>query len=128
MKAWIPLTLILTVGFAVNASADCVYPTAPQSPPDGATASKDQMIAAKHDFDRYNGEMTAYMNCLNMEIDSTGPKDTSKLKGDEKKKIDQQKNILVQKHNAAYDELQAAVGRFNEQLKIFKAKAAENKS
>ncbi|HEX4240133.1 MAG TPA: hypothetical protein VHZ53_01895 [Steroidobacteraceae bacterium] len=128
MKAWIPLTLLLTVGFAVNANADCVYPTAPQAPPDGATATKDQMIAAKHDFDRYNGEMTAYLNCLSMEIDSAGPKDTSKLKPDEKKKVDEQKNILIQKNNAAYDELQAAVGRFNEQLKIFKAKAAANKS
>jgi hypothetical protein len=29
---------------------------------------------------------------------------------------------LVQKNNAAVDELQAVVGRFNEQLKIFKAK------
>src|SRR5579871_2866364 len=127
MKAWIPLTLLLTVGFAVNANADCVYPTAPQPPPDGATATKDQMIAAKHDFDRYNGEMTAYMNCLGMEIDSVGPKDTSKLKPEEKKKIDEQKNVLIQKNNAAYDELQAAVGRFNEQLKIYKAKAAASK-
>jgi hypothetical protein len=30
----------------------------------------------------------------------------------------------VQKNNAAVDELQAVVGRFNEQLKIYKAKAA----
>jgi hypothetical protein len=28
----------------------------------------------------------------------------------------------VQKNNAAVDELQAVVGRFNEQLKLFKAK------
>ena len=32
--------------------------------------------------------------------------------------------MLVQKNNAAVDELQANVGKFNEQLKIFKAKAA----
>ena len=32
------------------------------------------------------------------------------------------RKILVQKNNAAVDELQAVVGQFNEQLKIFKAK------
>jgi hypothetical protein len=128
MKAWIPLTLFLTLAVGAHAHATCVYPTAPQAPPDGATATRDQMIAAKHDFDRYNGEMTAYLDCINLEIDSAGPKDTSKMKADEKKKLDEQRNVLTQKHNAAFDELQAAVGRFNEQLKIFKAKAAENKS
>ena len=30
--------------------------------------------------------------------------------------------MLTQKNNAAVDELQANVGRFNEQLKIYKAK------
>jgi hypothetical protein len=50
------------------------------------------------------------------------PKDPSKLTPDEQKKADDQQKILVQKNNAAVDELQAVVGRFNEQLKIFKAK------
>jgi len=80
------------------------------------------MIAAKHDFDRYNSEMNAYLDCLKLEIDSATPKDPTKLTPDEKKKADEQQKILVQKNNAAVDELQANVGRFNEQLKIFKAK------
>jgi hypothetical protein len=50
------------------------------------------------------------------------PKDTSKMTADEKRKADQDQKIRVQKHNAAVDELQAVVGKFNEQLKIFKAK------
>jgi hypothetical protein len=54
-------------------------------------------------------------------MDAT-PKDHSKLTPDEKKKADQQQKVLAQKNNAAVDELQAVVGRFNEQLKIFKAK------
>ena len=32
------------------------------------------MIAAKHDFDRYNGEMNVYLDCLNLEMDAS-PKD-----------------------------------------------------
>ena len=122
MKAWIPLLLVLTLGAASVARADCAYPAAPQTPPDGNTATKDQMIAAKHDFDRYNTEMNTYLDCLNQQIKDTTPKDVSKLSPDEKKKAEEQQKILVQKNNAAVDELQVNVGRFNEQLKIFKAK------
>jgi hypothetical protein len=123
MKAWIPLLLVLALGAAASAArADCSYPRSPDAPPDGNTATKEQMIAAKHDFDRYNTEMNAYLDCLNQQIKDTTPKDVSKLSPDEKKKVDEQQKILVQKNNAAVDELQANVGRFNEQLKIFKAK------
>jgi hypothetical protein len=128
MKAWIPLTLVLALGTAASAQADCTYPRAPEAPPDGNTATKDQMIAAKHDFDRYNGEMNSYLDCLKLEMDAAAPKDASKLSPDEKKKADAQQKVLVQKNNAAVDELQAVVGHFNEQLKIYKAKAAAAKS
>ena len=128
MKAWIPLTLVLALGTAAVAQADCTYPRAPDAPPDGNTATKDQMIAAKHDFDRYNGEMNSYLDCLKLEMDAAAPKDPSKLTPDEKKKADAQQKVLVQKNNAAVDELQAVVGHFNEQLKIYKAKAAAAKS
>jgi hypothetical protein len=121
MKAWIPLTLVFAFGLAAHAHATCSYPQSPAKPPDGNTASRDEMVAAKKDFDRYNGEMNVYLDCLNLEMDAA-PKDLSKLSADEKKKADQEAKILVQRHNAAVDELQAVVGRFNEQLKIFKAK------
>jgi hypothetical protein len=121
MKAWIPLTLVFAVGLVANAQATCSYPQSPAALPNGATATHDEMVAAKHDFDRYNGEMNVYLDCLNLEL-SEAPKDTSKLSADEKKKVDQEQKALVQKHNAAVDELQAVVGKFNEQLKIFKAK------
>jgi hypothetical protein len=124
MKAWIPLTLVFAVGFAANAHATCSYPQSPAAPPNGNTASRDEMVAAKHDFDRYNGEMNVYLDCLNLEMDAA-PKDTSKMSADEKKKADQDQKLRVQKHNAAVDELQAVVGKFNEQLKIFKAKQAK---
>ena len=126
MKAWIPLCLIFVMASA-HSQASCTYPSAPAAPPDGATATKDEMIAAKHDFDRYNGEMNSYLDCIKLEMDSAVPKDKSKLSPDEKKAADEHEKMLVQKNNAAVDELQANVGRFNEQLKIYKAKAAAAK-
>jgi len=124
MKAWIPLTLALALGTAVSAHATCIYPRAPDAPPDGSTATKDQMVAAAQDFKRYNGEMNSYLDCIKLEIDAATPKDPKKLSSDEKKKADEQQKILAQKNDAAVDELQAVVGRFNEQLRIFKAKQA----
>jgi hypothetical protein len=127
MKAWIPLTLVFALGAAAHANAACSYPRAPDAPPDGATATKDQMVAAAQDFKRYNGEMNTYLDCLKLEIDAATPKDPSKLTPDDKKKADEQQKVLAQKNNAAVDELTANVGRFNEQLKIYKAKAAAAK-
>src|ERR1700692_3127191 len=103
MKAWIPLTLLFAIGAAAHAQGTCTYPPS-------------------QDFKRYNGEMNSYLDCLKLEMDAATPKDPKKLTADEKKKSDEQQKILVQKNNDAVDELQAVVGRFNEQLKIFKAK------
>jgi hypothetical protein len=122
MKVFTPLTLAFALAVAGHAQADCIYPHAPDAPPDGNTATKDQMIAAKHDFDRYNGEMNTYLDCIKLETDAVTPKDPSKLTADEKKKVIEQQKVLAQKNNAAVDELQAVVGKFNEQLKIFKAR------
>jgi hypothetical protein len=121
MKAWILLTLVFTLGLAARAQATCTYPHSPAAPPDGNTATKEQMVAAAQDFKRYNGEMNAYLDCLNLEMD-VSPKDVSKLTPDEKKKVDREQKVLTQRHNAAFDELQAVVGRFNEQVRIYKAK------
>src|SRR6202163_4806212 len=120
MKAWIPLTLVLALGTAATAHATCTYPRSPDAPPDGNTATKDQMVAAKHDFDRYNGEMNSYLDCLKLEMDAATPKDPKKLTPDENKKADEQQKILVQKNNAAVDELQAVVGRLHKQMNLFK--------
>jgi hypothetical protein len=121
MKAWIPLTLVFALGSAGYAHADCTYPRAPSSIPDGNTASKDEMIAAKNDVARYNNEMNAYLDCIKLEIQAATPKDPSKLSKDDRAKAEEQEKMLTQKNNAAVDELQQVVGRFNEQLKAWKA-------
>ncbi|MDP9083508.1 MAG: hypothetical protein M3N50_07060 [Pseudomonadota bacterium] len=120
MKAWIPLTLVFALGSAAHSQGSCTYPHSPDAPPDGSTATKEQMIAAKHDFDRYNTEMNSYLDCIKLEMDSAAPKD-AKPSAEEKKKAEEKQKVLTQKNNAAVDELQANVGRFNEQLKAYKA-------
>jgi hypothetical protein len=122
MMAWLPLTLAFALSAAAHAQSNCVYPAAPVPAPDGATATLEQMKAASKDYGRYNGEMNTYLDCLKAAEAAATPKDAAKLSADEKKKLDDTLKFLDQKNNAAVDELQATVGRFNEQLKIFKAK------
>jgi hypothetical protein len=124
MKAWIPLILTLALGSAAHAE-DCTYPRSPDAIPDGNTATKEQMIASKNDVSRYNTEMNAYLDCVSRQIDAVKPKDPSKLSKDQKAKVDGQVKVLTEKHDAAVDELHAVAGRFNEQLKAFKAKQAQ---
>ena len=125
MKSWKPLVLATCAAAAFAAPlahADCTYPKSPDAAPDGNSATLEQMVAAKKDFDRYNGDMNKYLDCIKLEMDAATPADPTKLTPEEKKKADEQQKMLVQKNNAAVDELQAVVAKFNEQLKIFKAK------
>ncbi len=103
------------------AHADCTYPKAPGSTPDGKTASKEQMLAAKKDYDQYNADMNKYLDCIKVEIDAMAPADASKMTSEQKKQNDDQQKVLVQKNNAAVEELQGRVTAFNEQLKAYKA-------
>jgi hypothetical protein len=86
MKAWIPLSLGFLLSSAALADPNCTYPSAPAAVPDGATATKDQMIAAKNDTARYNTEMNVYLDCLKAAQDKLTPADPSKLSPDQKKK------------------------------------------
>jgi hypothetical protein len=121
MKAWIPLSLgLMLSSAALAADPNCTYPAPAAAAPDGATATKDQMVAAKNDTGRYNTEMNVYLDCLKAAQDKLTPADPSKLTSDQKKKNEAEIKALVAKNNSAVDELQAVVGRFNEQLKAYK--------
>src|ERR1022692_287643 len=100
MKAWIPLSLgLLLSSAALAADPNCTYPSAAAPASDGATATKDQMLAAKNDIARYNTEMNVYLDCLKAATDKLTPADTSKLSGEQKKKMDEQAKVLVAKNN-----------------------------
>ena len=122
MKACIPLTLVFVFGLAAQAQATCTYPHSLSRLPDGKTATKEHMTAAAQAVKRFNDEMNIYLDCIKLEMDVPAPADPSTLTADEKKKADRQHKKYVQKNDVAVDELQAVVGQFNDQLKIFKAR------
>lgn len=107
------------MGFAATVHADCVYPKAPASVPNGATATEQEMVDAMQKLKEYNQSVTAYLDCLDLEtstrIAEAGPDATA----DQVKQI---RAMEAKKHNAAVDELQSHADEFNKQVHLYKAK------
>ncbi|HZF26792.1 MAG TPA: hypothetical protein VEZ88_11070 [Steroidobacteraceae bacterium] len=127
LAAFAALTALTLLAGA--AKATCTYPPAPAKIPDGNTATRDEMVAAKNDVAKYNADITAYQSCIKLESDNSIAeldKQTAGKSDDEKKALAAQKQEaerkLVEKNNAALDEVTAVVERFNEQLRAFNKK------
>ena len=121
MKRFPALLIPLLLLGATVASADCVYPQAPQALPNGAKATKDEMIAAQGQVKEYSAAVQEkYLPCLEKEkvdyiaaLDNMDPEYTAKKTAIE--------DVHAKKHNAALDELQAVAARWSDELKAFKA-------
>lgn len=128
MKALYPLAALAALA-AGSAHAACSYPKAPDNIPDGNTATLEQMVAAQKAVKQFDQEIGAYTACLKLESD-TALAQVEQSQDDPKKKDEQKKElerVQIQKHNAAVEEDEALAQRFNEQIKVFKAKAANAK-
>ncbi|HEX6397312.1 MAG TPA: hypothetical protein VFZ95_07810 [Steroidobacteraceae bacterium] len=118
MKHYIT-ALILAGGLAAaQAHAACNYPVAPGKFPDGNQASKDEMLAAKGQVVQYNKDMETYLTCIQGEYDA---KVAAETQATPEQKAEMAR-VQDQKHNAAVQELQSVADRFNEQLRVWKAK------
>ena len=119
------LALAATAAFAAGAAhADCPYPATPDKLPDGASATLQDMLAGQKAVADYNKAVNDYVACIDKEVDDAIAKGGDKIKPEQK--ADMQR-VETQKHNAAIDQLQSVADRFNEQVKVFKAKSADAK-
>ncbi len=114
MKTLIAAIVVTALtGFAASAQAECAFPKAPASIPDGKTATEAEMVAAMTAFKTYNEEVTAFGNCLDEEMNNRSAGSAQLM---------QLKTMKTKKLNAAVDELQTKAKQFNEQVRIFKAR------
>jgi len=118
--AIVPLMLAVT-GLA-QAQTACVYPQAPQTFPDGATAPKEEMVAGQTSVKTYaTAVQDTYLPCLEKEkVDSIAKLDAAD-EGYAQKKLALEE-IHAKKHNAALDELQAVADRWKEEITEYKAR------
>lgn len=101
------------------AAAECVYPRAPGRLPDGNTATREEMVSAKKQVDTYLAAVNGYLDCIKIEHDAALADQAAALNDEQKKQLSLR---FVQKNDAAVDEQQDVASRFNEQLRVFKAR------
>jgi hypothetical protein len=127
MKALYSIALFGTLA-AGQAYGACTYPVPPDTVPDGATATRDQMLAGQKKVVEFDKLINAYNTCLQLEADAAIVK-SAELTAEQKKQNEAIMKMADQKHNAAVDADEAVAARFNEQLRAFNAKqkAAKDK-
>ena len=123
MKALFAITALAALAGPVY--ADCTYPPPPAKLPDGNSATMEEMLDGKKAVTQYNKDINAYVACIKLEhetaVTTAGDKLTPQQKADMEK-------MEVQKNNAAVDQLQTIADRFNEQVRLYKAKNDPNAS
>ena len=123
MKAFLAMACV-TAFITVPVYADCPYPQAPGKLPDGATATLEEMIAGQKTVQAYEKAINEYNACIDKALEQQITQKGDQLKPEDKTKMQQ---LEAQKHNAAVDQLQSVADRFNEQVKIYKARNADKK-
>jgi hypothetical protein len=115
--------------FAGPVYADCSYPPPPEHLPDGNTATMAEMIEGQKAVKAYDGQINAYNSCIVLERDNAVAKAAEKMTPEQKAKMQADMDkVVIQKHNAAVDQLQSVADRFNEQVRVFKAKTSGDTS
>jgi len=102
MKIWVQLLAVAAIGIKA-ASADCPLPAVQVQIPSGATASRDDMVAAQKAVKAYDNAVKEYSGCLQREA----------VVGS-----DRLETLEV-------DRLKQIAAKFNTELKIFKEKNAD---
>lgn len=106
------MTAVLGIAFALSnpAVAACEYP-ADVALPDGAKSSEAEMNAGAAVVKKYIAEMEGYLACLDAEEAALPVEEQTP----------ETKAMHIKRHNAAVDAMEATAGRFNEQIKAYKA-------
>jgi hypothetical protein len=107
------LLALASMALGVSAHAECPFPKAPASIPDGKTAAEPDMIAAMNAFKAYNAEVVAFSSCLDDEAKNSGASGAQLMA---------MKTMKSKKISAAQEELESKAKLFNEQVRLFKSR------
>jgi hypothetical protein len=119
-SATAPVTLRPTldlVGMATKAMQSCVLPSPPVSP-DASTATLNQMLAARNEFQAYDAATNAYIGCVDAAVDRIAHQTAGQAS---KSDLESLKLFGARAHNTAIDQEQAYVDQFNVQVRAYKA-------
>jgi hypothetical protein len=118
MKALIAAAALAAL-MARPVHADCPYPAPPEKIPDGNTATLAEMVAVKKQVADYDAAIGIYLDCIKQEHEAAVAKAGDKMTD---KQRDDLEHMETSRHNAAVAQLQSVADRFNEQVRVYKAK------
>lgn len=118
MKNMTKVLVSLALVFAAPLALACNYPAPPKDLPDGATATKDEMLAGVKTISAYQEKMTEYLACIEAdEIIAMQSLDDDDEDGKKQGKI-----MFDKKYNAAVESQTSTVEKFNAEIRAYKAR------
>jgi hypothetical protein len=99
----------------------CDYPERP-SMPDGSTASKDELLAAKNSVQEFIAKVDAYLTC----IEAAEAEAVAALDNPSAEELQRRDDMLNMKFNAANEEKVLIGEQFNQQIRAYNQKVQEN--
>jgi hypothetical protein len=112
------LFLSLALVFAAPLALACDYPAPPKNLPDGAAATKEEMLAGVKSISAYQQDMTAYLSCI--EADQIVA--LQALGEDDEEGKTRSNGNFDKRYNAAVEEQTKAVEQFNLEIRTYKAR------
>jgi len=106
------------IGAASAAIEECRLATAPKLP-DGATASLQQMTAARTAFQAYDGATSSYVRCVDSTVARIARQFTGSASPDD---LESLQAFATRAHDTAIDQEQAVADQLNSEIRAFKAK------
>jgi hypothetical protein len=106
------------VDVASTALQDCARPVAPALP-DGATASREQMTAARTSFQAYDAATNSYAHCVDAAIERVAAQYAAVAAPTELKSL---RAFGTGAHDTAIDQEQSFADQLNVQIRAYKAR------
>ena len=103
--------------FAASAAIACDYPERPHIP-DGNTASKEELLAAKADVTGFLNAVDEYLRC----VESEEHEAIQALEDPDPEVVKNRNDMLNKKFDAANEEKALVGEQFNQQVRAFNAK------
>jgi hypothetical protein len=108
--ARIMIAAVSCFSFDAHAACELPLPAAVRVLPDGATATEQEMVAARAEISAYVEVAKAYVDCIDQELAAAGEVASAEYK-----------SILVNRRNAAVTEQETVAAAFNRARQAFRA-------
>lgn len=118
MNKMIKTAVSVAILFIAQGALACDYPQR-ANVPDGATASKEDMIAGQKGVKSYIADMEEYLACIEAE-EAQAMLELGDVDEDTKR---QRADLFNKKYNAAVEEMNLVAEEFNVQVRAYKERA-----